>query len=55
MFLTAKCSEKGIKILGSQNSHMLQSFAEADALVQIPTGLGQIKKDALLNVHLLPQ
>ena len=35
-FVTAKLSEKGINLLEGQQSHMLQSLAQADVLVELP-------------------
>lgn len=43
-----------VKILEKQGSHMLKSFALGDCLIIGPANLTRIKKNSLVEVHLLP-
>jgi len=53
-FLKAKVNENGVEILDGQNSHVLASFAEANALVYLSEEKGNVKKGDFVETHLLP-
>lgn len=52
-FVTAKFEENGLNMLQGQQSHMLQSLAEADVLVVLPASPLEYKKGAFLEVRWL--
>jgi len=49
-FLKAEIKNGHVSILGSQSSAMLNSYAQANALIYIPTEKGQINKDECVKV-----
>lgn len=53
-FLTAKLVNNAIQILEGQDSHMLKSFADADALVFLHEGKRIYTEGDKVEVHLLP-
>jgi molybdopterin molybdotransferase len=53
-FLAGKFNANGISVLGGQQSHMLKSALEADAIIIIPGEMDFIEKGSSLEVHLLP-
>jgi len=58
LFLKAKTrtirGKMSVQTLTAQGSHMMSSLAEADCLVVVPAGDAILKKDTLVDVHLLP-
>lgn len=56
LFLTARIeSNQKIIPLRGQNSHMLQSFAEADALIEIPPDKTVVSDDERVKTYKLPE
>ena len=53
-FIRSKRMSDGIMPLEKQDSNMLRSFAEADALIYIPKEIQNIKSGEEVEVHLLP-
>ena len=53
-FVRAFVSANGVKSLEGQGSHMMGSFARANALMFLPTEAAALKKGELVKVHLLP-
>jgi len=53
-FLKGKIREEGVLPLDFQQSHMLSSFAKADALIVAPRRRKLITKGERIRVHLLP-
>lgn len=53
LFLKGKIENNNVSILDKQASFMLQSFADANVLIYLPWKLGNIKKNDLVEVHLL--
>jgi molybdopterin molybdotransferase len=53
-FLTGKLIDGQIHLMGGQQSHMLQSLAEADAIVKIPAEMNAASAGELLTCYLLP-
>jgi len=51
LFLRAKIENGTVRILDGQESNILKSFAEANALVYIPEGAGIIKKGEQVETH----
>ena len=49
-FLKAAIKNGTVSILGSQSSAMLNSYAQANALIYIPAEKGQINKDECVKV-----
>lgn len=49
-FLKAETKDGHVSILGSQSSAMLNSYAQANALIYIPAEKGQINKDECVKV-----
>ena len=47
-------SAQGVLPLEGQDSNMLRSFAQSDALIYIPKEKQQINKGETVEVHLLP-
>lgn len=54
LFIRAKRMNDGIMPLEKQDSNMLRSFAEADALIYIPNERKEINQGDEVEVHLLP-
>jgi molybdopterin molybdotransferase len=53
VFLKAELTGDGVRPLGGQSSAMLQSFAEADALIRLPPRRSPVEKGELVEVELL--
>lgn len=53
-FVRALASNEGVQSLEGQGSHMMRSFAEANALIFLPTEVESLPKGAPVEVHLLP-
>jgi molybdopterin molybdotransferase len=54
LFLKAQVTEKEVELLEGQGSFMMQSFAQANALVYLPAGSGPKSAGDEVEVHLLP-
>ncbi|MCB9235256.1 MAG: molybdopterin molybdotransferase MoeA [Bacteroidia bacterium] len=54
-FLTAAIVEDGVSLRAVQGSHMLQSFAGADALVYLPPNPFDFAPNESVEVHILPR
>ena len=54
IFYKAKVSNEEVTILGGQGSDMLQTFAEANALVLLPAGEKEYKPGDAVETHMLP-
>ena len=54
IFFKAKITDEKVTILGGQGSDMLQTFAEANALVLLPAGEKEYEPGDLVETHLLP-
>jgi molybdopterin molybdotransferase len=54
-FLAAQLDGNGVKPLGKQLSHMLQSMATAQALIRFDESTQHLEKGQLVDVQLLPQ
>ncbi|MBW8049127.1 MAG: molybdopterin molybdotransferase MoeA [Cytophagales bacterium] len=54
-FLAAQFNENGIRILDGQGSHMLQSFSEANAVIELPGNKEHFLKGEKVRVYLLPK
>ncbi|MDZ7717497.1 MAG: hypothetical protein U5K72_01605 [Balneolaceae bacterium] len=54
IFYKAKVTNGEVTILGGQGSDMLQTFAEANALVLLPAGEKEYKPGDNVETHLLP-
>lgn len=54
-FVTGVLRDGQVDLLGGQNSHMLKSFAEADAIVTLPAAQDTFSPGALLDVQILPR
>ncbi len=54
LFLKAKIIENAVIPLEGQESYVLSSFADADSIIFLPENSENIKKDELVEVHLLP-
>lgn len=52
-FLKAYADKDGVQVLGGQNSHMMQSFAKANALVYMPEGKTEAAAGQCVEVHLI--
>jgi molybdopterin molybdotransferase len=55
LFLTAKFINDKIDITEGQESHMLQSFIDADGLIYLKEGIRGYKAGEKIEVHLLPK
>ena len=54
-FVRAFMSAEGVKSLEGQGSHMMGSFAHANALMFLPAEVGELEAGAMVEVHLLPR
>lgn len=54
-FLKAHCTGQAVTILDQQSSAMLQSFAQANALIYLPLEVTLLQEGDWVEVHLLPQ
>jgi molybdopterin molybdotransferase len=54
-FVTGKLTAQGLQIEGGQQSHMLQSFAEADLIVKLPAEPESFVAGDVVKCHWLPQ
>ena len=55
MVFRAFVSADGVKSLEGQGSHMMGSFARANALMYLPMDDAALKTGGQVEVHLLPQ
>jgi molybdopterin molybdotransferase len=51
LFVRAKIENGFVEILDGQESNILKSFAEANALVYIPSNAGKIEKGIRVETH----
>lgn len=54
-FVTGKLTTQGLQIEGGQQSHMLQSFAEANLIVELPAGPESFAARDVVKCYWLPQ
>lgn len=54
LFLSSKLTDRGVQILGGQESHMLKSFSVSDSIVCLPDGKKNYKSGELVKIHILP-
>jgi len=52
-FLKGKATYNGVLPLEGQESYIMKSFAEANALIYLPLKKGDVKKGEKVEVHLL--
>lgn len=52
-FLTAEAGTNGVTIKEGQDSHMLKSFSDANALILLPEGIKKYKAGDIVEVHIL--
>jgi molybdopterin molybdotransferase len=52
-FLQANVSSEGVSLFHNQQSYKMNSFAKANAIVEIPEECTEVKKDGLVKVYLL--
>lgn len=52
-FLKAKVTGKEVEILGSQSSAMLNTFANANALIYLEEGVGTISKNQIVTTYII--
>src|SRR5690606_16496912 len=55
VFLKGKVTDKYAVVLEGQESFILKSFSDANALIYIPEGVEKIEKEMEVEVHLLPE
>lgn len=55
LYLKAKITETGILPLEGQESNILRSFSEANALIYIPQDVDKVSKGENVEVHILPE
>jgi molybdopterin molybdotransferase len=53
-YLKGKIAEGGVLPMEGQESFILKSFSEADALIMLPEDCADVKKGDMVEVHLLP-
>lgn len=54
-FVRAMAGPKGVRSLEGQGSHMMSSFAQANALMQLDAEVENVAAGTAVTVHLLPQ